>query len=414
MQSCPTLSLLSLGLQLNDVKRRDYSQPQWLDKIKIQYFSRQITACKMESMTNSILKLRELNRATLARQVLLQREQLAVPAAIERLAGLQAQLASAPYVGLWTRLDDFKREDLAGLIENRKVVKATFIRGTLHLVTAEDYLQFRTALQPLLMDAASSIAKRRGGDFDLDKVLKAARKFIGERPRSFAEISEMLERLMPGVDVGAMRYSVRTHIPLVQVPVPTGWSYPNKPEFTLAEEWIGRKTSPRDELQELVKRYLAAFGPASVTDAQTWLGMKLKETFESLRPELQSYRDEGRRELFDLPGASLPAEDVAAPARFLPEYDNLLLSHSNRTRMVADEYRSRVYLPGLRVAATILVDGFVRGAWKIEKTKTTAALVIEPFEKLAKKDRAALAEEGERLVRFVEMNAKAFEVRFAD
>ena len=140
--------------------------------------------------------------------------------------------------------------------------------------------------------------------------------------------------------------------------------------------------------------------------------MKLKETFEKLRPELQTYRGEGRTELFDLPGVQLPAEDVPAPVRFLPEYDNLLLSHSNRSRVIADEYRSKVYLPGLRVAATILVDGFVRGAWKIEKAKTAATLVIEPFEKLTKKDRAALTEEGERLARFVEPNAKSFEARF--
>lgn len=366
------------------------------------------------SMANPILNLRKLNRATLARQMLLAREPMAVPAAIERLVGLQAQLASAPYVGLWTRLDNFQREDLARLIESRKVVKATFMRATLHLITAEDYLRFRTALQPLLIGAASEIARRRGGDFDLEKVLNAARKFIGARPRSFAELSEMLRQLLPDVDVGAMRYSVRTHIPLVQVPISGGWSYSNKPEFTLAEEWIGRKVASKDNLPELVKRYLAAFGPASVTDAQTWLGLKLKDTFEKLRPELQIYRSEGRVELFDLPDAPLPAEDVPAPARFLPEYDNLLLSHSNRTRVVADEYRPKVYLPGLRVAATILVDGFVRGAWKIEKTKTAAALVMTPFEKLAKKDQASIREEGERLVRFVEPNARSFEVRFAE
>ncbi len=363
-------------------------------------------------MGDRILKLRELNRATLARQMLLERETLPVPAAIERLVGLQAQLASAPYVGLWTRLRDFQREDLAHQIENRNVVKATFIRGTLHLCTAEDYLRFRTALQPLLIGAASAIARQRGEDFDLDKVLKAARKFIGEKPRSFAEISEMVAKLMPDHDVGAMRYSVRTRLPLVQTPITTGWSYSNKPEFTLAESWIGRPLSPQDNLRDLVFRYLAAFGPAAATDMQTWLGMKLKDMFEKLKPELQTYRDEGRRELFDLPGLSLPEGDVPAPVRFLPEYDNLLLSHSNRTRVIADEYRKQVYLPGLRVAATILVDGFVRGAWKIEKTKTTATLVIEPFDKLTKKDRAALIEEGERLTRFFEANAKSFEVRF--
>src|SRR5262249_2216381 len=161
------------------------------------------------------------------------------------------------------------------------------------------------------------------------------------------------------------------------------------PEFTLAEEWIGQQASPKDHLPELIKRYLAAFGPASVTDAQAWLGVKLKDTFEKLRPELQTYRGEGRVELFDLTELSLHSEDVPATIRFLPEYDNLLLSHSKRTRVIADEYRSKVYLPGLRVAATILVDGFVHGVWKIEKTKNSATLVIEPFDKLTKKDRVA-------------------------
>lgn len=362
-------------------------------------------------MADRILKLRELNRATLARQMLLARETISVSAAVERLAGLQAQLASAPYVGLWTRLQNFKREDLASLIDARKIVKATFNRATLHLVTAEDYLRFRTTLQPLLAGAASSIAKDRG-EFDLDKVLNAARAYLAEKPRTFADLSDMLAELLPDVDVGAMRYSVRTHIPLVQVPIATGWSYPSKPEFTLAESWLGRKISPKEFLPELVKRYLAAFGPASVTDAQTWLGLKLKDTFEALRPELQTYRDENRRELFDLPGIELPAEDVPAPLRFLPEFDNLLLSHSNRTRVVAEEHRPQVYLPALRVAATILVDGFVRGAWKVEKAKSAATLVITPFEKLAKKDRSALMEEAALLVRFVEPAAKSYDVRF--
>jgi len=218
---------------------------------------------------------------------------------------------------------------------------------------------------------------------------------------------------MPGQDVGALRYTVRTNLPLVQTPIATGWSYSAKPEFALAESWIGRPIAGEDNLPELVRRYLAAFGPASVTDAQTWLGMKLKETFEKLRPKLQTYRDEGRRELFDLPDRSLPDADIPVPVRFLPEFDNLLLSHSNRTRVIADEHRSKVYLPGLRVAATLLVDGFVRGAWKIEKTGNAATHVIEPFAKLAKPERAALIEEGERLVQFVEATAKSFAVRFA-
>ena len=362
-------------------------------------------------MADRILNLRELNRATLARQMLLKRESLPVLAAVERLVGMQAQLAVSPYVGLWTRLRDFKREDLARAIEERKIVKATLMRATLHLCTADDYLRFRTTLQPMLTGARETIVKQRGGEFDSKQLLAEARRYIGEEPRTFAEISDWVVKLMPGHDVGALRYTVRTNIPLAQTPIGTGWSYPAKPEFTLAESWIGRPIVREDNLPELVRHYLAAFGPASVTDAQTWLGIKLKETFEKLRPELKTYRDEGRRELFDLPHLSLPAEAIPAPVRFLPEYDNLLLSHNDRRRVVADEHRSKVYLPGLRVAATILVDGFVRGTWKIEKIKNAATLAIEPLAKLTLPERKVLSEEGERLLRFVEATAKSFSVR---
>jgi hypothetical protein len=366
-------------------------------------------------MADRILRLRELNRATLARQMLLEHEALPAPAAIERLVGLQAQLALPPYVGLWTRLRDFRRDDLAGPIESRAVVKASLMRGTLHLFTAADYIQFRAALQPMLSAGWSSIAKRRGANFDLDKLLAAARRYIGEAPRTFAEISTWVAELMPDCDVGAMRYGVRMHLPLVQVPSSAGWSYSNKPAFTLAEPWIGRPIAPQDNLLELLLRYLAAFGPVSVTDAQAWLGLpNLKDRFEELRPQLQCYRDEQRRELFDLPDRPLPAGDVPAPVRFLPEFDNLLLSHSKRTRVIADVHRSKVYLPGLRVAATILVDGFVRGVWKIEKAKNAATLLIEPFEALAKPDRTVLTEEGEPLIRFVEPQARSFEIRFVE
>jgi hypothetical protein len=366
-------------------------------------------------VADRILTLREINRATLARQMLLERAALSVPQAIEGLVGLQAQLAVAPYVGLWTRLRDFRREHLADLIENHKVVKATLMRATLHLFTAEDYLRFRETLQPILSGASSAIAKQRGHELDIPKLLNAAREFIAEQPCSFAEISDMLTELVPDGDVGAMRYTVRTHLPLVQVPVNSGWSYPGNPKFTLAETWLGQKIPTKDHLPTLALRYLAAFGPARVTDMQTWSGLpKLKGLFEELRPKLVAYRDEQGVELFDLPDMPIPDADTPVPERFLPEFDNLLLSHSNRTRVVVDEYRAKVYLPGLRVAATILVDGFVRGAWKVEKKKSAATLTITPFAPLTKQNREALTEEGERLVRFLESSAITYEVCFAD
>ena len=369
-------------------------------------------------MTERTLTLRELNRATLARQMLLQRETLPVTDAIERLVGMQAQLASAPYVGLWTRLNDFTRGELAGAIECHAVVKATMMRATLHLVSADDYGWLRATLQPALAGASESIRKQRGVELDIEAILKTARDYIGEAPRTFAEITAYFENLMPDTDIGSIRYTVRTHLPLVQVPVAaaisTGWSYPGNPQFTLAESWLGKPISEADDLRRLVARYLAAFGPARVTDVQTWSGLKLKGVLDALKPELVTYRDEQGIELLDLPDAPLPDAETPAPERFLPEYDNLLLSHSNRTRVVADAYRPKVYLPGLRVAATILVDGFVRGAWKIEKAKGAATLVIEPFEALTKANRAALEAEGERLVRFVEAGAKAYAVRFVE
>jgi hypothetical protein len=367
-------------------------------------------------MPDRILTLRQLNRATLARQMLLERDSLPVPAAVERLVGMQAQQAIAPYVGLWTRIKDFTRGDLARLIESRKVIKATLMRGTLHLATAADYLWLRGTLQPALTAGFEDITKRREGKaIDFDKVFKAARKFIGDEPRTFAEISAMLAELDPDADIGSMRYAVRTHIPLIQVPVSKGWSYPGNPQFTLAESWLGQPIPGAEDMRALVFRYLAAFGPASVTDLQTWSGLpKLKEAVENLRPELVVYRDEGKREVFDLPDAPLQDADVPAPERFLPEYDNVLLSHQKRTRIIADDYRKGVYLPGLRVASTILVDGFVRGVWKVEKSKGTATLTITPFADLTKQNRAALTDEGERLVRFVESDAKAHAVRFAE
>jgi len=367
-------------------------------------------------MADRILSLREINRATLARQLLLERADMPPTSAIERLVGMQAQLASAPYVGLRTRLKDFQRRDLASAIESREVVKATLMRATLHLVSAADYIRFRTAMSPALEGAAETIAKNRT-PIDKERVLKVAHDFIAEKPRTFAEISTMLSAEMPDSDVGAMRYTVRTHIPLVQVPIPTGWSYPGTPAFTLADAWLGKSVSTEANTRELVKRYLAAFGPATIADVQTWSFLKLadlKVIFESLRPELIVYRDEKKKELFDVKDAPVPDADSPAPIRFLPEFDNILLSHKVRTRVVADEHRKKVYLPALRVAATILIDGFVGAVWKVEKAKGTAMLAIEPFIPITKPQRDEIASEAEQLVRFVEPDAKSYVMKWIE
>ena len=366
-------------------------------------------------MSERVLTLRELNRATLARQMLLERVDMSIPSVVERLVGMQAQLASAPYVGLWTRLNDFQRDDLAKLIEEHAIVKATMMRATLHLVSAADYLRFRGTVQEVLGRASEGIRQDRGVEINLEEILAVARAYIAEQPRSFAEITAMFEERYPNVDVGALRYTARTHLPLVQMPTQTQWSFPGNPKFTLADVWLGQEIPKQDHKQELIKRYLAVFGPASVKDVETWSGLqKLKDVIEAMREQLIIYRDERKRELFDLPDMPIPDADTPAPERFLPEFDNILLSHEKRTRILAYEYRKAVYLPGLRVAATILVDGFVQGAWKVETSKGTATLMITPFAALTKQNKKALEAEGERLVRFVASEAKAFEVRFAD
>jgi len=371
---------------------------------------------KAQNMADRILTLRNLNRATLARQLLLERVSLTPTAAIERLVGMQAQLSSAPFVGLWTRLNSFQRGDLASAIENRDVVKVTLMRATLHLVSAADYLRFRTTFNPVLEGAAESITQKRT-PIDKERVLKVAHDFIAEKPRTFAEISAMLSAEMPDSDVGAMRYTVRTHIPMVQVPITTGWSYPGTPAFTLADVWLGKPIPDHDNLREVVLRYLAAFGPASIADIQTWSYLPLpilKETVEKLRPELTIYRDEKKKELFDVADAPVPDGDLPAPIRFLPEFDNILLSHKLRTRILADEHRKKVYLPALRVAATILVDGFVGGVWKVEKVKGVATLNIEPLVPLTKTQRSEMETEAEPLVRFIEPDAKGYAIKWAE
>lgn len=359
-----------------------------------------------------VLSLRALNRAALARQMLLERVSLGARDAVARLVGMQAQMPAAPYIGLWTRLIDFERHQLADAIARRELVKATFLRATLHLVAGDDYRRLRGAVRPALEAAADSIVRRSPG-FDRTPVLAAAREFLAERPRTFAEISALLEGRWPEHDVGAMRYTVRTHIPLVQVPADTRWSFPGSPSFALADAWLGTAITDDGDTPALIRRYLAAFGPARVADIQTWSGLAgLKPVVDAMLPDLRALHDERGRLLVDLQDAPLPDPDTPAPPRFLPPFDNLLLSYDERARFVPDAFRKRVFLPGLRVAGTILVDGFVAGAWTWDRRRANSLLTVEPFVQLASPDRDALAEEGEALLRFLEPDARAWDVRF--
>ena len=361
---------------------------------------------------NDVLTVKALNRATLARQMLLAREKEAALEAIERLAGMQAQVPRPPFIGLWTRLQRFSPADLTRLVHDRKVVRATMMRATLHLVSTKDYLALRPALQPMLSGAMQAVLKDRARGLDLDALAAAARACLDERPRTFDEIRGVLRAAWPKADERAMGYAVRTHLPLVQVPTDTLWGWPAAACFAAAETWIGQPMGGPEDARTLVLRYLAAFGPATVADAQAWAALRgLKETFEALRPKLRVFRDEKGRELFDLPKAPRPPADRPAPVRFLPEFDNLLLAHADRTRVISDADRPKVVTANLRVLATFLVDGVVAGTWRIERRKAAATLMLDPFRPLSRKDRADLTTEGTALARFVEGDAESFAVR---
>ncbi|HEX7180750.1 MAG TPA: winged helix DNA-binding domain-containing protein [Thermoanaerobaculia bacterium] len=359
------------------------------------------------------LTTRQLNRALLARQMLLAREKATALAAVERLVGLQAQLARPPFAGLWTRLEGFRRNDLLGPLRRREIVRVTAMRGTLHLMTAADYVELRGALQPALTRGMQAILRDRAKDLDLKGLEAEARAFFGSSPGTFDAFRTHLKARYPEGDERAMAYAIRNHLPLVQVPTDAAWGFPAAADFAMAEGWLGTKVSTEPApAHELVQRYLAAFGPATPGDAQAWSALQgLREVFEDLRPTLVTFRDARKRELFDLPDAPRPPEDLPAPVRFLPEFDNLVLSHDDRTRVIADEHRPRVTLKNLQVRATFLVDGFVAGTWKVERKRKSAILVLEPFGRIARKTLAELEREGDALLLFLEEDAQAREVR---
>ncbi len=363
-------------------------------------------------MTSPTLTTRQLNRALLARQMLLERSAASVLDAVERLAGLQAQVARPPFVGLWTRLAGFRRQDLVDLLLGRQVVRATAMRSTLHLLSAADFVGLRGAIQPALSRAAQAILRERAQTFDLGAMAAEARVFFGGAPATFDALRIHLKGKHPAADERAIAYTIRNHLPLVQVPTDTAWAFPAAADFSLADAWLGTEVSTAPQPpHELVRRYLAAFGPATPGDAQVWSGLQgLRAVFDELRPELVTFRDERKRELFDLPEEPRPDEDTLAPVRFLPEFDNLVLAHDDRSRVIADEHRPKVTLKNLQVRATFLVDGFVAGIWKIERKRKTATLVLEPFAPIPKKALAALEKEGDALLRFVEEDAETREV----
>jgi hypothetical protein len=325
--------------------------------------------------------------------------------AIERLAGMQAQEPRPPFLGLWSRLEGFAREDLIDALGDGSAVRGLLMRGTLHTVSARDFRAFRPVVQPVLSAAYAGVDKRRREGVDVDTVLPVARELLEEEPRTFNALRGLLSERFPDANERGLGYAARTHLPLTMVPTEDRWGFPRDAKFALAE--AGDDNSPRT----LVRRYLAAFGPATAADSQTWSGLRgVAEVLEEM-DDLERFEDDQGRTLFDLPDAPRPDADVPAPVRFLPEFDNLVLAHADRTRLLDDEHRPLVVTKNLRVKATFLVDGRVAGTWKSARKGKKASLALEPFGKLRKKDIKALTAEGEQLLRLVEQEAASFDVR---
>jgi hypothetical protein len=359
-----------------------------------------------------ILTRRALNRALLERQLLLARSQMSVKDAIERLVGMQAQQPFDPYVGLWTRLDGFRTDELADLLIKRRAVRMGLMRATVHLVTARDAL----ALWPVVRSVFERVFQSARGDVgvptytsrlagvDMDTLLAAGRTLVDQSPRTAAELRQLLKQRWPKRDADALAGAVHFLLPLVQVPPRGLWGKSGQARHTTLESWLGKDPGSDASPDKLMIRYLRAFGPATVADARNWSRLSgLRGVFERLRPKLRTFRDERGRELFDVPGGALPDPDTPAPPRFLPQYDNVFLGHEDRSRIVRDDFKRSPWTLGN--FGTVLVDGFIGSIWKIVRNGGTATLLIEPVAPLGRRDIDAVAVEGERLLAFTDPEA---------
>ncbi|MFB9690844.1 winged helix DNA-binding domain-containing protein [Amycolatopsis plumensis] len=342
------------------------------------------------------MNVRALNRALLARQHLLERSSLPVPAMLGHLVGMQGQAPLAPYVGLWTRLARFRPEDLASLLTGRQAVRGLLMRGTVHLVLAEDARVLRPLIQRVVANGYTGHFGRRIGDADLGAVARFGRVLLHERPRTRRQLQDALAARWPEHDAEALSYAVSYLVPTAQVTPRGVWGSTGPATLTTLDGWLGGPLDCRPSLEDVVRRYLRAFGPATIADVQAWSGLtKLREVVEPMG--LRTFRAETGEVLYDVDDGVLPDPDTPAPARFLPEYDNVLLSHADRARVLPPG--RRVPLPPGNGASrgTLLVDGFYRADWR----RSGTVLEVTPHGRLTAGERAEIEAEGARLLQFL-------------
>jgi hypothetical protein len=372
------------------------------------------------------LDTRQLNRATLDRQLLLRRAARPALDAIGHLAGLQGQAPLAPYVGLWTRLAGFGHDDLKDLLLERIVVRAHLMRNTVHLVTAADFVRFRPLFQPLIDRALAGHYGRNLGGVDLAELRAVAAVLLAETPLTRGQLGERLSPRWPDHGPASLAYAATHLLQLVQVPPRGLWGSTGPATWFLASAWLDTPaapalgpapySSPRPHhkrstmvddlsglppLDDLVLRYLGAYGPATVRDIQAWSGLsRLREVTDRLGARLRTFTGPDGAELVDLPDAPRPDADVPAPPRFLPEYDNLLLSFADRSRVIPGT-RPVPLPPGNgATTGTLLIDGFWAADWTITRGRERAVLEVRPFGPLGVARRHAVGAEGRRLLEF--------------
>jgi hypothetical protein len=357
-----------------------------------------------------VLDRRALNRALLARQLLLERKPASAASTIERLVGMQAQAPNLPYVGLWARLASFRHEELSQLVRTRKAVRMSLMRNTIHLVTARDAF----ALKPLFTPFGErgfihgSPWGKGMTEQDLVEIRTVGAEFMGERPHTVAELAKRMAQRFSNRDAVAMAYGVRYMVPLVFT-TPRGiWGAGGPVALTTFEAWLGGKPGPAIAQEEFVLRYLAAFGPASPADFRAWSGLAMRPAFERLRPRLKAFLDENGTELFDLPRAPRPSNETDAPVRLIPDYDNILLAHSDRARIMPHGRHLGMFSSNGVMQGAVLVDGFVRAMWVPRKNVLEVSPFVGP---LAQAERDEIGEEGLALLDFLSPHEK-HEVRF--
>jgi hypothetical protein len=348
-----------------------------------------------------MISRRELGRATLARQLLLERVPMDPLDAVRHLAGLQAQTAQTWYGALQSRLEGFDPQSLSDALEDRRAVRATLMRGTLHLVTAEDAVEWEPLIRPVVERVVSGAFNKALAGLDIDAVVAEGRRLLADGPISQADLGRGLQIRWPDRDRLALAVAVRRADPLIQA-TPRGlWKRSGQARLVNLEEWLGAPVAAVPCIDDLVRRYLNAFGPASVMDAQAWSGLtRLGEVFDRLRAELVTMADESGRELFDLPGAPRPAADTVAPVRYLYDFDNLLLSHADRSRFNIRNFFEWGWTMDGPQPSCLLIDGTVGGTWRIDRAKGRAVLEVRTFERLTADERRDVESEGAALLEF--------------